>query len=383
LWTTAVNEKLLAVLTRVRLCYALLMALLLFVVLDVYVRRLERTPNLVLRSEGESHFALPYMLEQIEQTRDRPVVVALGASVTQGVGNTTPQTAWPAVLEKLLERRGAPARVFNFASIGNGVGDNLALAVEAVRRGADVLVVSLHFKLFSNLGALGFALCNRDLCYYLRDRDDFAELRRRFMVSSREYWAIWLDQTGQSRWAFYREIPLVTFLLTGRVEPLPGQLRKLLLPATERRIATLLDEFGTPEKRNRDNLWQLQPDAYRRENVRAYNAVDLSPDDMHFQVLRLIGELSAEQGIKIVFFLNPLNRAMNERYRFWSWDQHAQFARLTYDIARADGNAWADLTDAVDNRYFTDGDHLNMNGHAQLAAALVRPLLTALQGARP
>ncbi len=379
-----VDESFFRAIARIRLRYAILVAVLLFVGLDIGIRRLEATPDLMLRNEGESHLALPYMFEQIEHTEDQPVVVALGASVTQGVGNTTSETTWPLVLQRLLREQGRPARVFNFAAIGNGVGDNLALASEAVRRGADVLVVSLHYKLYSHQGALAFASTYRDTVYYLRDRDDFAELRNKhFLLSARDFLGIYIDQTIKSRWAFYREVPLLTYLATGRTEPLPSQLRKLLLPATERRIATLLDQFGTPEKRNADDLWQLQPEHYHRENQAAYAKVDIREDDAHFKLLGLIAELAETYPVKIIFFVNPLNQAANERFHYWDPQQLARFAELTSRIVQAHGAQWLDLHNAVDSRYFTDGDHLTMKGHAELAAVLAGTVAAALQGVQP
>ncbi|MCZ7587221.1 MAG: hypothetical protein M5R36_29920 [Deltaproteobacteria bacterium] len=120
---------------------------------DIAVRRIEQIPNLVLRNEGKSHAAMPYLFGQIRRTRGEPAVAFLGSSVMQGVFNTTPETAAPPVVERLLRDRGVSARCFNLAVIGNCPGDNFALANEAARRGAGLLVFPLHLKLFSNEGS--------------------------------------------------------------------------------------------------------------------------------------------------------------------------------------------------------------------------------------
>ncbi|MCZ7587224.1 MAG: hypothetical protein M5R36_29935 [Deltaproteobacteria bacterium] len=60
-----------------------------------------------------------------------------------------------------------------------------------------------------------------------------------------------------------------------------------------------------------------------------------------------------------------------------------EFKTLTRSIAERHGNRFIDLTDAVDGRFFTDGDHLNINGHAQLAEALAGPIADMLAEKKP
>ena len=144
-----------------------------------------------------------------------------------------------------------------------------------------------------------------------------------------------------------------------------------------------MEVIFTPEKRNQDNLWRLQPESYHVHNRKAYAAVKLDRDDDHFRLLEMISALSEAQSVKLVFFVNPLNRAMNRQQRYWTTEQFTQFCSLTREIVEAHGNRWVNLVDAVDNRFFTDEDHLNMNGHAQLAAALAGPVADALEGTMP
>ncbi|MCZ7587223.1 MAG: hypothetical protein M5R36_29930 [Deltaproteobacteria bacterium] len=52
--------------------------------------------------------------------------------------------------------------------------------------------------------------------------------------------------------------------------------------------------YGTPEERNTDNLWMLQPDAYHENNKRTYDKVTIDAADPHFQTLELVSRLGPE-----------------------------------------------------------------------------------------
>ncbi|MHA1568926.1 MAG: hypothetical protein ACTSXZ_05610 [Alphaproteobacteria bacterium] len=367
-----------------RLIPALLTAIVLFVLLDLGVLWLEAKPDLVLRNEASTHFATPYFLRQIEKTKDRPVVAFFGASVINGTLNTTPETAMPVVVQKLLAEQGVDARCFNLAAIANNLGDNLALATEAAYRGADLLVFNLHYRLFSGKGSLGRMTCHRDTVFYLRDRIDFRILRRRHLfVSDRDYLEISLRHMIKSYWAFYREVRLLTYLLTGDLEPLPAQFRKWLLGVEREEKLTPAALVGSPEERNRDNLWYEQPASYHLETIETFKEVVLDPENKHFQMLELLNELSTDFHVKVMFYLTPVCRAAVDKFGYFDWEQYAEFARMTREMTEENNNIFIDATDAAESRHFTDCDHLNISGHRQLAEALVGPIAETLQGVKP
>jgi len=378
------SEKVLGHVRLVRLRWVIPVVLILFAATDAAVLRLERVPGLILRNEGRSHFAERYMFRQMHFTKDRPVVAFFGASVIQGYINTTPETAAPVVTERVLFDRGIKTRCFNLACLGNNLGDHLALGTEAARNGADLLVIPLHFKLFSNLGTLGFMSFYREDVTYLRRRPDFLRLRRRLLkVSDREYQEIRLKQFFVRHWAYYRERRLVSHVLTGNAFPIPVQVQQWLLTLGGVEMSdsdTPLGKFNNPEERNRDNLWKLQPRSYHDNQIDTYRQISVDPRGRHFQVLRLVNGLSGRSDAKILFYMIPLNRTAINRFGYFKWEQHAAFKRLTEEMALRAGNHFVDLTDAVDDRYFTDGDHLNINGHAKLAEALAGPIADILQG---
>jgi lysophospholipase L1-like esterase len=369
---------------------AIPIALLLFVALDLFVWRLERVPRLILRNEGRSQMALSYFFRQIELTRDRPVIAFFGASETQGVVNTTPDTAYPPVVERLLAERGIAARCFNLANIGNGLADNLALGTEAIRRGADVLVFNIHFRIFSHDGSLQFTSTYRENLYYLRDRPDFRVLRAQyFMTSPREYLDIRLDQFVRRYWAFYRERELLSHLLVPSREPapLPARLSAWLVAhgSLGRKLQAVAAAGGLvePAERNRDDLWRAQPEKFHETARRSYQNIPIAPDDTHFRAYQLLCALNRDGRARVVVMLTPLNKAAAAEYGYWDQAAVAQFVQTTREIAAPFGPLFLDFTEAVEPRHFSDSDHLNMNGHAALAAALVGRLSPVIPGQQP
>lgn len=375
------REKLLARFKLVRLGRVAVVVFLLLILLDIGIRHVESIPGLMLRNEGQTHIAIPYMFRQMELTRDRPVIAFFGASVMQGVLNNTPETTIPMQVQRTLDEHEVAARCFNMAAIGNNLGDNLALAYEASKRGADLLVFNLHYKLFSNKGSLNFMVCHRNTIFYLRRHPDFLHIRTQIaMMPRREFLDIRLEKGMENVWAFYRERRLIAYCLTGDIEPLPAQMRKWIIQAGKTKPQTALDLLGTPEERNVNNLWQQQPEHYHQSNTEAYKQITLDLENRHFQTLQLINELSAITDAKVLFYLTPHNRVGNNTHQYFAWEDLAEFATMTREMAEAHGNYWFDMTDAVDSRHFTDCDHININGAAQLAQALAEPITQALAG---
>ncbi len=370
-----------------RLRYALPVAAILFAILDYGVLQFEKMPDLVLRNDGRSHAYTSYFFRQMSETKDRPAIAFFGASVMQGIMNTAPARTMPVLVDGLLQADGRSARCFNLAVIGNNLGDQLALASESIRNGADLLVVSLHFKLFSDTGTLGKMTCHKETVFYLRGRKDFTELRRKLLhVSDRDWDAVKMTKNLELFWAFFRERALISRFLTGDSEPIPTQFGNVILGmAAENNLdlKALIDKESIPDKRDKLNMWKLQPKTYHENNRGCYTDVKLDLGNDHFRALKLINELSENGRVKILFYLNPLNRAANAAYHYFDWAKHAEFARMTKTMAEEHGNFWVDMTDAVDNRYFTDGDHLTMHGHDGLAQAMTPEIEKVLDGVRP
>jgi len=371
-----VREKLLTIAGNVRLRYAVLWTLALLLVLDIGVRRWERTPDLVLRNEGQSHSVMPYLFRQMRLHRDRPVVAFIGASVMQGVLNATPETTVPELVQQTLRANGRQVECYNLAVIANGFGDDLALAEESIRNGADLLVFNLPYKLFSYKGALGYESGHRSSAYYLRHRSDFGFLRRKFLLLSwRDYLDIHLQGAIGNIWALYRERQLINLVLTGDTDALAGNLRNWLTEMIRPGILQApLAKGGTPQQRDRANVWKEATADYLAGNRDAYEKIVLDRKSRHFRMFELINRLGQSPDVKLLFVISPINRTMNDETNQFAWNKYRQFQVMMNEIVHENENMLLDLTDAVDNRHFTDSDHLTITGNRQMAQALIAPI---------
>ena len=86
----------------------------------------------------------------------------------------------PLLSESILRESGIDAKCFNLAVAGNNLGDNLLLEYESMKNGADLVIVSLHYKLFSRRGTLKRPVLRPEFLYYLRDHPRFQALIKRY-----------------------------------------------------------------------------------------------------------------------------------------------------------------------------------------------------------
>ncbi len=368
---------------QVRLLIAMFVAFILFAICDYGVTQLDRLPHIVLRNESHSHSFMPYFFKQMRLTKDRPIIAWFGASVAQGLHNTTPERTVPIRLQDLMETDGHPVRAFNLAVVQNNLGDHLGLMSESIRQGADLLVMPLHFKLFSERGSLGMMTLHKDTSFYLRGRKDFTKLRRKLLhVTDTDWSGIRLSKNLEMKWDFYRQRGLISFLLTGQTKSLPHQFRTWFFKQIAGGNEGLKAYKKKPnyKTRNKKNIWRRANKFYHEENASCYSSVKLELENHHFILLKLINELSQGKAVTLLFYATPLNRTMNDKRHYWTWDRHAKFIEMTKTMALEHDNLFVDMTDAVNNMHFTDGDHLTMNGHDELAHALYPHILKALAG---
>ncbi len=367
---------------QVRLLVALAVAFVLFALCDIGVRRLERFPNLALGNHRRSHAFTPYFFEQISHTKDRPAVAWFGASVVEGFNNAPPELCAPVRTQGLLEAHGYPTRAFNFAVVQNSMGDLLGLMTEAAGRGADLLIMPLHLKAFSDRGIMGSTSLHKDTCFYLRHRPDFTNLRRNTLhITDREWNEIRIRKNLERIWAYYRERGLITYMLTGHPEPPPHQFREWFA-TTIAGDNEILQEYGKKpdyEKRNEKYIWRGVKRIYQEENRKYYGELDLRYENMHFVLFEMINRISRDSNVKLLFYATPLNRNMNNIFHFWPWQKHTKFIEMVRSVIERNGNIFVDLTDAVSSAEFTDADHLTIDGHDQLSRALYPHILKALQ----
>jgi hypothetical protein len=366
---------------QVRLLIAMFVAFIFFAICDYGVNRLDRLPHIVLRNENRSHSFTPYFFKQMRLCKDRPVIAWFGASVVQGFQNTTPERAVPIRLQDLMETGGHPVRAFNLAVVQNNLGDHLGLMSESIRQGADLLVMPLHFKLFSERGTLGMMTLHKDTSFYLRGRKDFTKLRRKLLrVTDKDWSGIRLRKNLEMKWDFYRQRGLISYLLTGQAKSPPHHFRTWFFSriASGNEVLRAYKKKPNYKARNKKNIWRKANKSYHKENSNCYSSVKLELENHHFVLLKLINELRQGKAVKLLFYATPLNRMMNDKQHYWTWDRHAKFIEMTKTMALEHDNLFVDMTDAVDNKHFTDGDHLTMKGHDELARSLYPHILSAL-----
>lgn len=367
---------------------ALAVTLILILAAETQVRRLENFPDLVLRNEGHRQDALPYMLMRMK--RVDPSVAFIGASVMQGLATTKPEETAPVLIEKRLREEGAAATCFNMASMGAQMGDHFAVTSAAIRNGADALVVSIHYKLFSSHSMFDNPMRYSQLAFYLRTEPDIGELLGKFRISPADWMAIRVRGNVANVWGLYRYRGLITQLVTGS----PHNPLVQLEDAWADRLGVVIESdpgrniIRTLEKknRNREDIWQDMLPQHHESEREVFSQMEINRYNIHGRMLVKLVKAAEEARVPLLLYYTPQNRELIDREKYFIWDNFAHFKKK---IEAAVGDSPAeivDLTDAVPAAYFTDADHITKKGHAVLAEALyphVRALVERAEEREP
>jgi len=366
---------------NIRLTYALTFTLILLIILDIGVRKIETIPDLILRNEGHRNLALEYMFARLEKISGRRAVW-LGGSVEQGLGNTIPEMTAANLSQKILRQSGLDITIYNMAKIGNRLGDHFAITTESIRKGADVIVFPLSLQLFSSSLLLGKGMNEPDLLIYLKFHPQFTFLRRNILSIPDYQWdEIQASGFVKQCWALYKYRDLISYLLTGSGEDMPTIIQNAFIDwagiRTDRNSDDLLSKLK-PEEKNRDNLWMQTPPAKLFQSKAILEKINLSEKDPNIILFTMINMLAKQTQIPILFYLSPVNRECVDANKLFSWDKYDHFKETITSICKQFSQDLIDCTDIIPAKYFTDMDHLNMNGHAMLAKALATPIYNQL-----
>ncbi|MHA1568413.1 MAG: hypothetical protein ACTSXZ_03000 [Alphaproteobacteria bacterium] len=352
-----------------------LMFLILWALTEIGVAIYFSRDGVIERNPGNATAAMPYLFEQMAEWKGRKVVF-IGSSVAQGYGNCLPGTHFPALVGKKLREKYAMTDVqtFNLSSAGNRFGDHFGNMVASMRYRPDLFVCAIHVKMFSVHTSLINPLAHDEVIYYYRNEPDyFDQYRKRFRVSDKRYRQIWLDFQARKISPAYRYRGLISYFLTGNYRR-PTTVASDWVKAYLGWINPILVESyrTNHEERNADYLWKVIPNHVVQLNYQHCEAFDFSEENINWQTFVDMCGYAQKRGIKLLFYLSPINRPFVDQRKFFEWDEVMPlFKRRTLRVARQHGHSLVDAVSQIDYRYFSDLDHLNMNGHEQMAEHLV------------
>jgi hypothetical protein len=136
----------------------------------------------------------------------------------------------------------------------------------------------------------------------------------------------------------------------------------------------------TQEERNADYLWKVIPDHVVQLQYHHCEAFDFSDENLNWATFKEMAAYAKRRRVNLLFFLNPINEDFVKAKGFFDWGEVMPlFKQRVLEVTQANGLPLFDATTRIDPRYFSDLDHLNMNGHRQMAQALLPHVLHALR----
>lgn len=365
---------------RFRPLYALGWATLLFILLDIVIRIVFSQSGLALRNQGVNSAAMDYLFEQMDADDAKVKTAWLGASVMQGYKNVPEDKTVSVLTVADLKRKGLSISGYNLAVAGNNMGDNYLLAHESLKNGANLLVVSLHYKLFSDHGSQKMPVIHKEFVNYLKDSKDSGPIRKKLLKIAPGTWReVHMDRTLAKYWALFRYRSFIFEVLTKTDRP-PLEIIEYHYKMD---LGFMMDEVigaakMTYEDRNTDSLWKQTPQIIAMKNRAAYKEIDLSPKNRRWEIIDLMCKEATKNNAVILFYLTPINRPSINKFKLFNWNHLERFKADVTKLIESKGHLVADLTEAVDPKYFTDFDHLNMNGHKQLSQKIEPDLIRAM-----
>ncbi len=332
--------------------------------------------DVIDRNPGNTTVAMNYLFEQMKHHRG-PKLVFIGSSVMQGYGNCLPGTHFPALIEQDLRRKYATmqnARSFNLASAGNRFGDHFGNLVEAMRYHPDLVVMAIHIKMFSVNASLVNPVNHDEIIYYFRDEPDYLEkYRKRFRISDERYRQIWLDFQMRRLSQTYRYRGLLNFFLTGDYQRPATSLSDLIKVELGWLDKVLVESARTTQvERNEDYLWKVIPEHVVQLNYQQCEAFDFSEENVNWKTFEELCGYAEKHNINLMFYLNPINRPFTEQKEFFQWAETVPlFKQRVLGVTQKHHLHVADAVEKIEYRYFSDLDHLNMNGHREMADYLL------------
>jgi len=357
--------------STVRLLRIAAVVLALTIVTDVALVHTFDREDLFLRTTGHSLASLPYLLQRYERHDGRSVVF-LGASVVHGSSYTKPEQTAPLVVERLLRRRPetADVRCFNFAVPSATMGDLYCLLSHFKTNKPDLIVLTINPKFFCR-AVFSEAPVRFPRMWGMTAPEDRARIASHDGLTFAQKQSALLNETIRRHWALPRWLPLWGERLSGAPNPLGEALMRNL-------AEPLGEEFVNP---NRPKPFLREPYRWRKLSevkvgylYKAYAELPPREENTNFFFLEQILALARENDFAVLPYITPFNRPMNDERKILSVREYARFLQETLTVVRRNRYRLLNLTDAVESRWFGDLDHLLVEGHEQLAHALLEPI---------
>ncbi len=359
----------------------------LVLVTELGVRLFFLQPALVDRNPGNTTSSTAYLLEQLDRGKS-PKLVFCGSSVTQGYGNCPDGKHFPALIAKQLRKRKKyrHAQSFNMSSAGNRFGDHFANLMATLPNDPDLVVTAVHIKMFSVHASLIDPLSHPGGMYYFRNHPQYwkggdHDLFARFRMNNKKYREIFLDHKVADASAVFRYRRLMSYLVSSN-HRFPGAAISERIKARMGMMDSIMVEAHdtTFTERNADYLWKVIPKHIVQLQYMHCEAFDFSEENINWLTFRDYCEFGRRQGVKMLFFLNPVNQSFAKEKKFFDWDEVMPiFRQRTKTMVRSYGHRFVDMTERIDPRYFSDLDHINMNGHEQMSTLMLPHVMASLR----
>ena len=381
----AVAKEELTFFRKRRLWLIFLVAFLLLVALDLVVRDYFRRPNLVLRNEGLSTMAVPYMLEQMSRS-DKHVVAWCGSSTAQGLKTTFAEETAPRIAHKYLVDRGFDIETYNISVAGDMVRDNLALTWASIKSGADTVVFEILYEPFGNAMVKVGVPTKPEILYEARDMPWLPKKLKPWFKMKPYQWII--EQPSlfiTDHWALLKYRTILNWVLFRRPANPAVQLGdELVIDAGMPIHRAGWDNYhDAPDRMEKDYTWRrdVLDTKTNRKMVQGVMgkkeaSFDISENSVDAEILTAACNLCNRSKVSSLFYFAPINA---ERVKqIMDWDRFQQFKKTVSGVLEKAGCPVVDMSEAVDSRYFMDFIHSNRFGHKIYGRAMVDPLAKVL-----
>jgi len=351
-------------------------ALIILALFDLGLRFYFHSETRIFRNVSKGNSSLPYLFEVMDRHKGTTIAF-LGSSVMQGYINCGDREHFPYLVGENLRKAGIKrTRTINLASAGNHFGDDFCLLYETLKHKPDLVIIEVHFKLFSTYGEFAKAISHEDNTYYIRDYPERDKLLEMFQIGNSDYRQILFENAIKRVWAFYRYKDMVTDHWTDSSDPPAFLSAQSFLDTFDfTNYEAKMARRHNPETHDQEYLWKVLPENLINRDISICNALDTTQTSVNWVILKMIAELGKQHKQKMIFYFSPVNRAFIDQYQLFDMKKLDDIKMEAAHIALEYGHYFLDYTNVVKPAFFSDTDHINRSGHRQVAERMSGDIL--------